>query len=523
MALMPARSSRRSRSSSRWWFLGLAIAGLLVGAAMLAPMVLMNWVRGYLRQESFRAKLESMVGAKLAGTVQLAPLRWTGDEVTTRTASLQTAQGWQAEMTGLHVGLDWSAFRQRQWRLLQVGADSLDITRQPPLDAADAGPVGDLEPQAGSASSSSVPGWLRRWLPDRFIVEGARVDAFSLTHPGPWRLAGAKVRVSPWQQGDASAQLTVQGGVLETPVQLPTLLHPIKLNLDSATLRLSRDDLRLSTARLTWAQGGEVSASGHLRPGERRWELNTTLVGIPLKELLSPDWKLRLTGDIEGDLRIQVQGPAQPEVTGQVRLKNAVLTALPVLNQLATFTRVERFKRLVLDIAQAQVSGSGQRRRFEKIVVQSAGLMRLEGDLTVQASRLDGRFFVGVTPEALRWIPGAEQHVFTANRPGAPAGMVWTPLRITGTVDAPEEDLSTRLISGAGKALLNAPADLAGKTGETLLKPLLGEDLAKKPGEVLKGATEAVTQPGEALKKAGDAAEKGLDLLKGIGGGLLGK
>jgi hypothetical protein len=521
---MPARSSHRSRSASRWWFLGLALVGLVGITWLLAPMVLMNWVRGYLRQDSFRTKLEYLAGAKLAGTVQLAPLRWTGDEVTARAISLQTATGWKAEMTGLQVGLDWSAFRQRQWRLVQVGADSLDVTRTaPPAAAGRVPPAAEVEPQVEAAPGSSLPGWLRGWLPDRFAVDGARVDAFSLTHPGPWRLAGAKLRLSSWQQEDASTLLTVEGGVLETPVQLPTLLHPIKLNLDSATMRFSREDLRLSTARLIWSQGGEVSARGRLSPAEQRWELDTTLVGIPLQELLSPDWKLRLSGDIEGDLRIKSQSPAEPEVTGKVRLKNAVLTALPVLNQLATFTRVDRFKRLVLDIAQAQVSGSGQIRKFEKVVVQSAGLMRMEGDLTIQDSRLDGRFFFGVTPEALRWIPGAEQHVFTASRAGSPAGMVWTPLRISGTVDAPEEDLSERLLSAAGKAILNAPADLAGKTGETLLKPLLGENLAKKPGEVLKGASEAVTQPGEALKKAGHAAEKGLDLLKGIGGGLLGK
>jgi hypothetical protein len=63
--------------------------------------------------------------------------------------------------------------------------------------------------------------------------------------------------------------------------------------------------------------------------------------------------------------------------------------------------------------------------------------------------------------------------------------------------------------------------------GETLLKPVLGDDLAKKPTEVLKAATETLTKPGEAAKKIQEvpskAVETGIDLLKGVGGGLFGK
>lgn len=520
---MAARSSRRKRPAQRWGILLAAVAGLAVLLALLTPALVMGWVRGYLRDDAFRTKLEAMIGTRLAGSVSLAPLRWTGDEVLSRTASVETAEGWKAELTGLHLAVDWAAFRDRQWRLLQAGADSLDLTRN-----ATSGEVGQGLPLTAPATAQAgpgraVPGWLRAWLPDRFGVDGVRIDAFTFSHPGPWRLAGSALRVAPWQQGDASVLVTLENGVLETPVQLPTLLHPIRLNLSSATLRLAADEMRLSTASLTWAQGGEVTARGHLRPSSRHWQVEATLAGIPLAELLSPDWKLRLTGLIEGDLRVLGSAAAEPTVEGQVRLKNAALTALPLLNQLANFTRVERFKRLVLDVAEADVRAAGQTRRFEKVVVESAGLLRLEGDLTLQAGQMDGRFMLGVTPDALRWIPGAGQHVFTSSYPGAAAGMVWTPLRITGTVDAPQEDLTARILSGAGKALVDAPAQVLGKAGETLLTPVLGGDLAKKPGEVLKSATDAVSQPGEALKKAGEAAEKGIDLLKGIGGGLLGR
>jgi hypothetical protein len=517
---MSARSHRRSKKSPRWLF---ALIGLVVIVAlmlMLAPMLVMSWVRGYLQKEAFRGKMEQFLGTQMKGSVTLEPFRWTGDEVTTRSASATTATGWKADISSLHLALDWNAFRDRQWRIINAGGDALDLKFTAPASAG-AGNVASIEaipePTKDLATNSgSVPAWLKGYLPNQTIIDGLRFDAFTLYYPGGWQLKESKLRLGTWQQGETSVHAIVDGGIFETPVQLPAQLHPMKFNLTRATARLSREDLHLTNATLSWVGDSEITARGHIRPRDKTWELNTHLTGIPLREIMSDDWKLRLTGLLEGDLDITGSHDADPKVEGDVQLKNAVLTAMPVLDKLATYTRVDRFKRLVLDIASAHVRGSGQTRQLDKIVIQSNGLMRLEGSVTIQGGQIDGRFMVGVTPETLSWIPGAQQHVFTSTNPTAPAGMIWTPLHISGSVDSPREDLTERLIGGAGKALLNAPAEIVGKAGETLLKPVLGDDLAKKPGEVMKSATEVLTNPS-------DAAKKGIDLLQGLGGGLLGK
>lgn len=524
---MPARSRRRSRPFPRWLTV-LAGLGLAAGVVLLlAPMLVMSWVRGYLQKDEFRSRMEQFLGVQVKGGVMLEPLRWSGDEVTTRTLTASTGSGWKAEVSALRLALDWNAFRDRRWRIIETGADSLALSFEGGSREAKAGGKGSDEAEVDAAdkpvAKSSVPEWLKGYLPSRTEIDGVRFDSFSLSHPGSWRLTGSRLRLGAWQQGEASILATVEDGILETPVKLPAQVHPMKFNLARATARLSRDDLHLTHATLAWMGDSEITASGHVRPRDKGWEISTHLSGVPLREIVSDDWKLRLTGRLEGDLDIAGRAGAEPSVKGTVRLKDAALTAVPLLGRLAAYTHVERFKRLVLDIASARVSGGGQARKFEDIVIQSNGLLRLEGMLDIQGGRLDGQFMLGVTPETLTWIPGARQHVFTSSRTGAAAGMLWTPLRITGTVDKPEEDLTARLLGGAGKALLNAPAEAAGAVGEVLLKPVVGEDLAKKPGEVLKGATEMITNPSDAVKKASDAAEKGLDLLKGVGGGLLGK
>jgi len=512
--VMPARSHRRSKKSPRWLFALIGLGVVMVVLLMLTPMLVMSWVRGYLQKEAFRGKMEQFLGTQMKGSVALDALRWTGDEVTTQSAEATTATGWKAEISSLHLALDWNAFRDREWRIINAGADALDLKFGAPALAGKDSATDEAE--IPNSTQSSIPSWLKGYLPDKTVIDGLRFDAFTLTYPGGWWLKESKLRLGAWQQGEASIQATVEGGIFETPVQFPAQLHPMKFNLTRANARLSREDLHLANATLSWVDDSEITARGHIRPKDKTWELDTHLTAIPLREIVSDDWKLRLTGMLEGDLNITGSHGTDPKVEGDVQLKNAALTAIPVLDKLATYTRVERFKRLVFDIATAHVRGSGQTRQLDKIVIQSNGLMRLEGSVTIQSGQIDGRFMVGVTPETLSWIPGAQQHVFTSTNPSAPAGMIWTPLHISGSVDAPREDLTERLIGGAGKALLNAPADVVGKTSELLLKPVLGDDLSKKPGEVMKSATEVLTNPG-------DAAGKGIDLLKGLGGGLLGK
>ena len=511
---MSSRKQRRSGKSPRWLFALLGLGAVILVLGLFAPRFVMSWVRGYLQKEAFRGKMEQFFGTQLQGSVTLAPLRWTGDEVTTQDAQATTVNGWKADIHSLHLALDWNAFRQSKWRIINAGMDALEVKFQAPTSGASGKGRETLQkPEPAQAGApSSIPAWLRSYLPSTTVVDGLRVDDFSLTY-GPWKLTESKIRLGTWQQGENSIQATVEKGIVETPVQLPVQLVPMKFNLVRATTRLSRDDLHLSEAILHWMGDSEITVNGHIRPKDGSWKMGTQLHAIPLREIISDDWKLRLTGLIEGDLDIEGSRTLAPSVEGDVQLKNGVLTAMPVLEKLASYTGGDRFKRIILDIASAHVRGSGETRQFEKIIIQSNGLMRVEGSLYIQSGQLNGNFMLGVTPETLKWIPGAQKHVFTGTNPNGPSGMLWTPLHITGPIDSPREDLTDRLIGGAGKALLNAPVEVVTKGSELLLEPVLGKDGAKKPGEVLKGATDA----------AGKAAGTGIDLLKGIGGGLLGK
>ena len=89
---------------------------------------------------------------------------------------------------------------------------------------------------------------------------------------------------------------------------------------------------------------------------------------------------------------------------------------------------------------------------------ESPGLIRIEGAFTLNRGNIDGDFQVGLTSASLRWLPGAEKRVFTVAR----GGYLWSPMKVTGPLDAPREDLSPRLAAAAPEAMIEELRDAAG-------------------------------------------------------------
>jgi len=138
-----------------------------------------------------------------------------------------------------------------------------------------------------------------------------------------------------------------------------------------------------------------------------------------------------------------------------------------------------------------------------ELVLASEGLVRLEGGIDIRGKRIDGVFRLGLAPGTLATIPGAETDVFVAGE----RGLLWTTLRITGTLNDPKEDLTDRLIAAAGLRMF----DQIPETGEKVIKfsqAVLGDHSSKT------------------IEKGVKILEKGSKTVREVSGildGLLGK
>ncbi len=161
-----------------------------------------------------------------------------------------------------------------------------------------------------------------------------------------------------------------------------------------------------------------------------------------------------------------------PQLKGSLKITNGELTALPVLDGIAKYTRTDQFRRLNLTNASGDFEQQGERLSVTKFIAESEGLICMKGDFTIISGMIDGSFEVGVTPGSLQWLPGAQAKVFTVSR----GGYLWSPLHLTGPVDHPKDDLTDRLIAAAQDAVIDGVKQQATevlKNGKDVTKGIL--------------------------------------------------
>lgn len=455
MADIPARSRRwpRTLAWSALVLVVLLVVSIVAGRAAIGA---------YLRSESFRGFLAQRIGKSLRAEVEVAPLHFTGLDFYgegLRARGESGATFGELQVEGVRAELSLRRFFDRVWQVDSLHAERVQLSLDAPPAAAPEAPV-------PSASSRSVA--RSGWLPNRVEVARADVSDVQLRWAGG-SVSGVAAEFSPQEGG---WRIVGGGGRVEHRGQPP-------LEVQSLRLLYRAPALFVQSAELRPAGGGAIRVTGDVQR-DKSIQLHAEFDGIALDPLLGEDWRLKLQGKAAGGVEIRSPLPARgpPEVRGTVRLIDADLTALPVLDQIAVFTRTQQFRRLKLTRATADFEHTGQRLEVRNLIAESARLIRIEGRCTIERDTMDGTFQVGVTAASLQWLPGSQDRVFTESRDG----YLWAPMRLTGPVSKPQDDLTPRLIAAAGGAVLD--------TAQKSVK-----DAIKTGSEVLKGALDLLLPP----------------------------
>jgi len=274
------------------------------------------------------------------------------------------------------------------------------------------------------------------WLPSRFEVGGldigrARLRFRSQRGVEIASLQDAALDIYPDGKGWA---IDGKGGLLSVS-KLPSL------KVVSFRSRTQGDMFFLTDGEFRLGEAGKISASGEFGDNSK---LRVQWSQVDVDPFLEEPWRSRLSGVLAGTASIEwpESGIAAGKAVGNFRLTDGVAENIEMLDQVATFTGAPQFRRMPLQEFSGNYEWTRNLLKITNLVAESTGLLRLEGACTIaEGGRLDGSLRVGVTPQTLQWLPGSRERVFTV----AHHGYLWTDVRIGGSLQNPQEDLSSRL------------------------------------------------------------------------------
>ncbi len=428
---------------------------MVIAVAAIVGMKIV--IERYLHSDRFRQFVSRKTGETLHAAGELEPLDFSGSSFYTagfRATGSEASAFSKLRLEQVRADVSARRIRDRVWQVDQVTVQRMELRLdgpRVPLAATPEEPV--RQPQQKDSG----------WLPNRVEVGAAAIHDTNLE----WTdgaLHGARLKIMP---RDGGWDMEGEGGRIEQAG-----LPPVEIA--NAHLRYRAPTLFIQSAELLQSGGGVAKVTGEVRPVDAL-ELHATLTGISITPLLAPDWRVRLHGNLAGEIDVRSAlpaGSAGAVVSGKVTLQNGQLEALPVLDEIAAFTRLQQFRRLPLSRASADFREEKGRLAVRNLVAESAGLVRVEGEFAVVDGAIVGTFSVGVTPSSLQWLPGSQERVFTTARDG----YVWTPMRLTGPLAAPVEDLSPRLTAAARGAVIErvqTTVEQGVKTGREAVKSAL--------------------------------------------------
>ncbi len=456
-------------------------------------------MKKYLHSDDFRRFIGESVGAVIDADTEFALFEWQGMDV--RTAGLEAKSGGllqKMEAEGMQARLSLAGVRRGVWEISDLRVNRLDLDLATERGRGEVSNLANHEEvdEVSSEKATKGSGFLSGLLPDKAELMSAEILNLGLrlkTSSGGLNAQNMAMRVDGGHS-PGSYDWNLSGGRIESP------WFGSPLALDSARGKYKRGRWYLTESKSEVYRRGTLTLEGELEG--RQFGFYGTLAGVEAEELVPDSWRRKISGQVESRFKVR-SGKDGPVSLGELELKNGILTGLPVLDRIAAYANTPRFRRLNLSEARLKFWREGNRLELSDIVLASEGLVRLEGSLKMVDGRLDGTFQVGIAPGTLAHIPGAETKVFLRGRDG----LLWSPLRITGTTDAPKEDLSDRMIAAAGERMF----ELIPETGKMALK--FAHDTATElPSKAVETGTDVIREGTDVI---GEGVKGVFDLLPG--------
>ena len=400
----------------------LLIAGA-IGIAWLNPQL-----THYIESDGFRTELEKETAKGLHfPDGHYAPIHRKGF-LTAGADRFQADSGRKAlraiDAHGITARFNpWGVFFRR-WQLDDVHIDSGEV---------------EIQTYTPSPEPSPAKPWFHVFLPQRVYLKHVEANPADVT----WRFRGEKggflgTRLAITPHGrDFNYQAS--GGTLEMAL-IPNLqLRDTHLLITRKLLTLYNLDLQPSEHAT-----GTIHAEGTAGTSEdRSVDFNFNFERIPIEEWLPKPWREHVRGNASGKISWRGKNPKLESSTGEatLRVDGGRIIELPFLENVAKITNEKALERLTLNDCSFALAWNYPSAEIKNIAIEERGKFRAEGRIQIEKKGLSGAIELGVARHLLDWLPKPEE-VF----PHEHDGYLWTTVHLSGTTDAPQQDLSPRIM-----------------------------------------------------------------------------
>jgi len=462
---MPPKSRKKSKRSLNPLSIVLIGGGVLLVAIVVVLLIAKSAINGWLHGDGFRDWLAARCSAALRSEVSLAEMKWEGSEVYTSSFNALGSEAAAFSKLGLDgVRAKMGGIQNKAFEVPEISVNRLNLEFSSKRKEGKTPEESTFS--SGAAEGPALPSWLSRFAPDRVEVDRILVsnaDVSVENEVGPvFLLSGTRSTMEPdFRTG--SWEISAEGGKIALPGQP-------EIRLKDLGLRWRGSELFIDQCALGIYKDGHIDGKGEIGFEDHgHFDVDLEISSIQVDELVTGEWRDRLSGVIDGPVRI-TGAPGALVYEGTMNVTEGVIEAIPVLKRIAQYTRSERFNRLVLNQATVDFKSAEGRVELRNLVLQSDGLVRVEGQIDLVGEQLTGDLRVGVTPGTMRWIPGAERLVFVEDRDG----FRWASMKLSGTTVEPKEDLTGRLVAAAGEAIVTELPTGVIEGAQELLNPSAG-------------------------------------------------
>ncbi len=506
----------KGESGKAWKRLVLWGTAVLGGVSVLGVI---SWYQllAYMQGESFQHTLEARLCEQFrAQRVELnSTLAIDGERVNEEGLFVQNAGDLRSAKAGrVSMEIDRSALLSRRLNIRKISVEEAEllfeqkeIRKGKKNKKTATPPTGTPAAPAAAASQKkdffSLQGW------EMELMECKDTELTYRRKNEEYSLQGCTLTTTPLKKG--GWQHTAENGRLHTPF---ALLRGASVR--TAIVQQETDGLSLTDCRIM-LYPGEMRVRAHQDAATQKWSANIALNKASVTPMLRGDWKQRVRGELYGKATLTGEQGSISAGEGTLSLQDGTLEALPFLSELPGEGGYP-YRHLELDKAECRLSfpyaapehNIAEAWLFDNININAKnGLLRVRGHVIVGTDdALGGTLTIGLPKRIVTALPMSEllQGLFNAQ---GEEGYLWININLSGTLDAPEEDLSVRCAALMKNALPNAVGQ-ASATAEQMFRALL---LPPKPTQKAGEPTgrDARPTPADAVNAAADGVQQGIN------------